>query len=274
MRSVRDAIAIIKSQEHPRRFVASRLLRMSRIGSRISFQANPEVRLRMYPTPMTETYWMKRAAAYSDDQRFYRSCLKPGDTVVDVGANIGAVTIQAAKLVGPTGQVIAIEAHPRTYAFMLGNIRLNDCTNVTPINSAVGDTRGTVGFSDDPKHDDLNHVVSDGIQVPIDTLDNLIGGGPVDLLKVDVEGYERLVLEGAQHLLRSTKVVYIESFEPQFRRFGYGTQDVVRLLSDAALLSYRRSDGAWVRVGQDYFSERVENLVAVADPAIVRDLAV
>jgi FkbM family methyltransferase len=70
----------------------------------------------------------------------------PGDTVIDVGANIGCFTILAAKMVGPSGRVIAIEPEPHTYQQLLRNIELNGARNVVPHHLSLGGREGQVKF--------------------------------------------------------------------------------------------------------------------------------
>lgn len=70
--------------------------------------------------------------------------LRPGDTFVDVGANIGYFTLLASQLVGPAGRVIGIEAHPRTYATLNEHVSLNRCTNVRTIQVAAAEDAGEI----------------------------------------------------------------------------------------------------------------------------------
>jgi hypothetical protein len=82
---------------------------------------------------------------------------------------------------------------------------------VRVINCAVGDTPGEVVFSD-IRNDDQNHVTAGaeaGLRVPVQTLDSLIQERSVDLLKIDVEGYELMVLWGARHLLTHTCSIFL-----------------------------------------------------------------
>ena len=68
--------------------------------------------------------------------------LKPGDTFVDVGANIGYFTLLASRLVGATGKVIGIEANPRTFKLLEANVALNHCANVDLRHVAAGEAPG------------------------------------------------------------------------------------------------------------------------------------
>lgn len=267
MKSPAEYAHIFLSQPSRARFVTSRLLRAGRISHLVTMRIHPRVRLRLYPSALSEAYWMDPSAR-ADDHTFLERFIRPGDTVVDVGANIGALTVQASSLVGGAGRVISIEAHPNTYRFLAGNLRLNRCSNVTALNVAVGAAPGVVTFSD-LRSDDENRVSHSGVMVPMDTLDRLLSGIPVSLLKIDVEGYEKFVLEGAVATLRSTACVYFESFDRHFAEYGYQTADVLKLLTDAGFRVLHRDGRGWTAVETGYASRRCENLLALREQAAV-----
>lgn len=77
-------------------------------------------------------------------------CLRPGDRMVDIGANFGLMSLHASRAVGPSGSVIALEPHPRTFQRLQDNLRHNDCQNVTAINIAAGPTEGAMELFDTP----------------------------------------------------------------------------------------------------------------------------
>jgi FkbM family methyltransferase len=186
-------------------------------------------RLRFFPTALSCALWTDPRARQSDED-FYRRYLRRDDTVVDVGANVGTLALAAAALVGAGGRVFAIEAHPRTYRYLLENIALNGCENVSAVHAAVGDKRALISFSDG-RLDDQNHVDKGGpLAVPVERLDDLVPARPVHLLKIDVEGYELFVLRGAATLLAGTECVYFECSEKGYARYGYGVSDVLSLL--------------------------------------------
>lgn len=163
-------------------------------------------RLRFFPTGSSATIWIspeKRRA----DEKFIDEYLRPGDVFLDVGANIGTSTLVAAAIVGKSGKVYSVEAHPRIYQYLRANVALNSFYHVQLFNAAVGNTEGTVQFSD-KYSDTMNHVVADnGIRVPLRTLNQLLSGDEltsIELLKIDVEGYEKFVIQGASSVLPVT----------------------------------------------------------------------
>jgi FkbM family methyltransferase len=131
--------------------------------------------------------------------------LKPGDVFLDIGANFGFFSVLAASLVGPAGQVYAVEASPRVLPVLSANTAA--WTNVTIINAAAGDHTGVTEFH--LTEDFVNSGIalspfigeSTKVSVPIDRLDNLLSDafgfeGRVDFVKCDVQGDEFAVLDG------------------------------------------------------------------------------
>jgi len=100
---------------------------------------------------------------------------KPGDTIIDVGAGIGNETLYYSKMVGSTGKVIAIEAHPATFACLKKFCELNRLSNVVPIHVAVGDQEGRVLIEDREEHVS-NSIIGThgGTEVPMKTLDQIV----------------------------------------------------------------------------------------------------
>jgi FkbM family methyltransferase len=135
--------------------------------------------------------------------------LRAGMTFVDVGANIGYYTALAASLVGAGGRVFAFEPSP--YAAQRLNVlkKENSLSNVTVFESGVSDTIGETTLH--LQRGSSNHSPTmvpipncEAVTVPLTTLDRFArenGLSQIDLLKVDVEGYEHHVLRGARDLL-------------------------------------------------------------------------
>ena len=147
-----------------------------------------------------------------------KGLLRPGDTVVDVGANVGYLTLVAARQVGPTGSVTAFEPLPSARSWLARNVALNGFGNVTIREEAVCDRHGTASFTVGPAHhtstSSLMYESGDGskVEVRCTRLDDVLeGAAAVRLLKIDVEGAEGLVLDGARETLtRHAPAVIIE----------------------------------------------------------------
>src|SRR5260370_7902570 len=102
-----------------------------------------------------------------------RKVLRPGDGFVDVGANIGALSLAASSIVGQNGHVFAVEAHPRTVEYLRGNVRLNEAENVRIIHAAVGDREGIVHFTSRRTHAP-NYIPNSRTHLPLHTLASLL----------------------------------------------------------------------------------------------------
>jgi FkbM family methyltransferase len=141
--------------------------------------------------------------------------LRPGMVAVDVGANVGYYTLLARAAVGPLGRVIAIEPAERPRARLLEAVKQFD--NVSVIDAAVGASAGEgVLYSDDAAGNDTPTLVAhpgrSRTNVSIRTLDDCLaafGIERVDLLKLDVEGWEPQVLAGARRLLECHRIAAV-----------------------------------------------------------------
>lgn len=224
------------------------------------------VRLRFFPSAMSILMWENRGA-YSQDPAFLRRYLKPNDVFIDVGANIGYLTITGANAVGPNGKVFSFEAHPRIFGYLQENVALNGLSNVTVRNAAVGNITGTVDLLECPGDDSQSCVAhGDGaVAIPMVSLDDALPyEEPVALLKIDVEGYEKFVLEGADRLLSFIKCIYFECAPTNLIRYGYTCKTLLNVLERAGFALYRQEHEACRRVCTDYTPTSVcENLIGV-----------
>jgi FkbM family methyltransferase len=168
-------------------------------------------------------------------RRVIEARLPKGGTFVDAGANIGFYSVLAARLVGTTGRVIAFEMMPDTAAILRHHVALNAAERIEIVENALSDRNGEmVTASVEPgKHGQASIIASvspDGrvaIEVATVTLDTaLAGSGPIDVLKMDLEGAEHLALMGADEILGRTSCVVFESNDHDRRIFelleGYG----------------------------------------------------
>jgi FkbM family methyltransferase len=142
---------------------------------------------------------------------FWRSSIREGMTIIDVGANAGVYTFSAANRVGKTGKIIAIEPFSQCIQLLEETCRINQFAWVYPCRGAASNQAGDVYLSL-YQASELNEVITDEKelksenyeQVPCFTLDSLIDTYQlerVDLLKIDAEGHEVPVLEGSQILI-------------------------------------------------------------------------
>jgi FkbM family methyltransferase len=148
---------------------------------------------------------------------FMEDYLESGDVFVDIGANIGLMSIFAAKCVGPQGHVHAFEALPKTAFLLHDNMMINECRNITIHGYALGAEKGTATIYENTQinRGGASLVVEDGsegTQISVETLDDTYDSvAPISMVKIDVEGYEPYVLAGAKKTFaRCRPIVIIE----------------------------------------------------------------
>jgi FkbM family methyltransferase len=158
--------------------------------------------------------------------------LPVGGTFIDVGANIGIHSVLGALRVGPQGKVLAIEASPITFPVLAENLASTGCPGAIAVNRGAWDVTSTATFChvpDNPAHSHLSttgyhrgHVFTIACE-PLDTLAEQAGLDRVDLIKVDVEGSEIKVLDGARKILSAYRPPVILEINPGTLRDNLGT---------------------------------------------------
>ena len=172
---------------------------------------------------------------------YLKSCVSSGGTVVDVGANIGFYTLESSRAAGPRGHVIAIEAAPSNARALKDNIDLNQLTNATVINVAVGESTGsgTLSLSREGNlgmftlgNTSGSPAVSYTVEVRrIDDILEENNISSVDLIKIDIEGSEYRALRGAVRTLQTCRpTILIELSDQALQRNQSSTKAVKELL--------------------------------------------
>ncbi len=191
--------------------------------------------------------------------------LSPGMTVIDVGANIGFFTASFARRVDPGGRVFAIEPAQISQKRLEQTIALNDLTNVVPVSLALADVAGEAElYSYGPGFESWSTLAPR--EIPIgETVLQASGSSPVqtttldkfarerrltsiDLVKLDVEGAELRVLEGAKTLLRDGRIhaVIVEVSDNTLEAFGNSAVELVLFLEQHGLMPHRLEGGRLV----------------------------
>lgn len=217
------------------------------------------LRMRLNPSVPME-FEMLTGAYEKRHVRLVRLLLRPGDTVFDIGANIGYYSLIARTLAGETGAVHSFEPHPAIFARLQDNIALNHFVNVVPHQLAIADSPGTVTlYSPDAPGEnsgwsslflpaDLQQAEWPSnptrVEVVADTVDSLVfeQGVPVpQFIKLDAERAEVRVLGGMTRLLASPEppAVLCEEQDEltevglrpnevrlRFAEYGYGVYEI------------------------------------------------
>src|ERR1700680_1690492 len=172
--------------------------------------------------------------------------VRSGMTFVDVGANVGYYTALAASLVGPKGRVIAFEPSPYAFERLRRMIDSNRLEHVTPVHAGLSDRAGRLNLylgvgscNDTPTM--VPHENATAVEVSVRMLDSVMeemGVDQIDVIKIDVEGHEPKVLEGAQNLLRHRRVraVLCEFNEHWLRKAGSSPERLRALIADGGLV--------------------------------------
>jgi len=166
--------------------------------------------------------WLNRAR--KQWLSFYQP--KTGETVIEVGAGIGIESILYSRAVGASGQVIAIEAHPRTYACLVKTCKHSSLTNVLPLNIALVDREQLVSIEDSRKH--IGNAIVPGagdgpIQVRGRSLDDVcaeLGVGHIGVIRMNIEGAEKFAIQGMKDVLARIAHVEIECHDFKADRTG------------------------------------------------------
>jgi FkbM family methyltransferase len=196
-------------------------------------------------------------------QAIIREHVAPGDTVYDIGANIGYVSLSLAKSVGPTGKVVAFEPLTRNAEYLRETIRLNRLSNVQLLEVAASDQAGeaVIRVAENPSTASLVWHRKDSSAaaftiktVPIDQLVESGELGYPKFVKIDVEGAEGSVVKGMQRTLAAAiPVLFIECSETGretswsiLRELGYQCQSAVTRTPVNIFEQYRHSDFLWL----------------------------
>jgi len=200
-------------------------------ATRLQVEATPGLRIFLQPddtviTPAvlgwgewepTETHWFSRL-------------LRPGDTFVDVGANVGYFSLVASRLVGREGRVIAFEPDPVAFSLLEKNVRLNRLDNVELVPKAASNAKGTLQLylAQENRGDHRIYQTDEGrfaIDVEAVVLDDYLANevGEIDLVKIDTQGAEGVILDGMQAMLSENPdiMLAIEFWPAGLANMGY-----------------------------------------------------
>jgi len=178
--------------------------------------------------------------------------LRPGDTFVDIGANIGVFSVLASQLVGNEGKVVAIEASPVFHQRLLQQARLNECRNIRAVNAAVSDTHKTLTFVlASSRNMGANSIVPyDGpaestFEIEAYPLPELLDPSEIAkarVIKIDVEGAEGSVIRGLAPMLdklRPDAEITVEVTPERMAQLGDSADELLKTMTEAGFHVYR-----------------------------------
>ena len=182
------------------------------------------------------------------ETQLIHNLIKPGDTVIDIGANIGYYSLIAAKLTGKDGMVYSFEPEPGNYELLVKNVKINNYHNVIPVQKAISNENGELKLYLD-KTNLGSHSFIEGddrrrkagvVTVKTTTLDDYFGEEDkeigIDFIKMDAEGAEGLVIQGAKKVIKKyTPKILMEFWPNGLRKLG---TDPVQLLDDLQEFGY------------------------------------
>jgi len=160
-----------------------------------------------------------------------------GDVVVDIGANIGYYTVLASKQVGNMGKVYAFEPDPTNFELLKKNVKENECTNVIMEQKAVSDKNGAVKLYVSKSNAGDHRVFNSGdgrksIDIPAVSLDEYFTNKKINVIKMDVQGYESFVLDGATKTISAQKdlILFTEVYPRAIEKAGRSPEEYVSKL--------------------------------------------
>jgi FkbM family methyltransferase len=176
--------------------------------------------------------------------KLFHRLLRPGMTVVDLGAHGGYFSLIGARCVGATGKVYAFEPYHPSFEELLRNIGLNRYENIFALRKAVADRTGASKLILSPKGSDRHSLYSRGetdesimAEVETTSLDDFLrelNWPRIDLIKMDIEGAEPAALAGMRQALERCKISFIitEFSPPLLMAAGFDPQSFLQELSN------------------------------------------
>lgn len=214
----------------------------SRFGARFAVDTQDLIQRYLYLFGVWEpnmTHWL-------------RSRLQPGDTFIDVGANIGYYSVLASRLVGDGGRVVSVEASSAFHELLLRQVRLNQCRNVRAVNAAVSDSRQTLTFVlASSANMGANSIVPyDGpaessFEIEARPLPDVLGAAEIAgarIIKIDVEGAEGSVVRGMAPMLsqlRQDVEITVEVTPDRMSQLGYSVEELLKTMQEHGFHVYR-----------------------------------
>ena len=256
--------SVVMKRRKPIKFIVARILMRTGLCRFLLLKQKNYV-LRFFPTPFLRELWIDKEYQHTANI-FFSDYLKFGDAVIDIGANIGTVTLESAVKVSSKGRVYSIEPNKKIFKFLAENIKLNNLQNVKIFNVALGEKNDSVFFSS-KRSDDLNSVsiTEEGEEISLCKLDDLpINESKINLMKIDVLGYEKFVFGGAKKILKITECIHLPIIPSDCERYGYDFNDIFEMLRNLGFQLFTFSEKN-ISAIKSNFNSKSQDILAVKD---------
>ena len=256
--------SVVMKRRKPIKFIVARILMRTGLCRFLLLKQKNYV-LRFFPTPLLRELWINKEYQHTANI-FFSDYLKFGDAVIDIGANIGTVTLESAVKVSSKGRVYSIEPNKKIFKFLAENIKLNNLQNVKIFNVALGEKNDSVFFSS-KRSDDLNSVsiTEEGEEISLCKLDDLpINESKINLMKIDVLGYEKFVFGGAKKILKITECIHLPIIPSDCERYGYDFNDIFEMLRNLGFQLFTFSEKN-ISAIKSNFNSKSQDILAVKD---------
>lgn len=178
--------------------------------------------------------------------------VRPGDTVLDIGANIGYYTLLFARQTGPQGTVIAFEPDPDNFALLKKNVEANGYQNVELVQKAVSNENGAITLYLDQKYKGNHRIrpfdgASRSIEIEAVALQDFLKdrAEEIDLIKIDIEGAEPMALESmAETLKKGTTTIVTEFYPKALKECGNDPGAYLAFLTECGFALYEINEKA------------------------------
>jgi FkbM family methyltransferase len=212
----------------------------------------PGLRMILNPDDSGLTYILQRDHQWEPTEtRWVTRLLQPGDTFIDVGANIGYYTVLASRLVGSSGRVVAFEPDPVAASFLRKNLLLNAIDGAVVEQKAVSDENGTIQLYLAPENKGDHRTIPteearETIDVEAVRLDDYASslGGRIDMVKVDTQGAEGFILRGMEGVIENNpELTLILEFWPAVLAENFDVAAIVGQLREQDFVFFNLGPG-------------------------------
>lgn len=193
---------------------------------------------------LESAYTLYKSFIEAGDLDGLRPFIRPGSWVVDVGAHVGFFAVRFGKWVSEGGGVIAIEPEERNFLQLERTIKRLGLENVFPVQMAAADVTGQGQLRINKYHfGDHRLEEGGGVDIPVTTVDDLVAGKGrpnVSLIKIDVQGCEARVLEGARRTIEEFRpAMFIEFDDELLLRQGSSVEAMCALITGLGYRMYQ-----------------------------------